>query len=70
MHVAGTPALAIGGSEDFMSPPEVMRTLLGIPGAEHVAMPGLGHLPFVEEPEAFASEVRAWWARSRDPHAR
>ena len=52
------PALVIGGSEDGASPPEVVRaTAALIVGATYHEIPGAGHLPCVETPQAWAALV-------------
>lgn len=57
------PTLVIIGELDieevhFM----VDLTLKGISGAQKVAMPGLGHVPFIEDPVAFNEIVLAFLA--------
>ena len=52
------PVLAIAGSEDGATPPELVRdTALRIGGARFELIEGVGHLPCVEAPEAFAELV-------------
>lgn len=52
------PALLIGGSEDGASPPaQLQATAALIPGARCHIIPGAGHLPCVEAPEAWAAVV-------------
>ena len=47
------PTLCIGGDEDAATTPELMRELTAlIPGAVHHVVPGAGHLPGVENPDA------------------
>lgn len=49
------PVLAIGGSEDGASPPDLVKTMAGsIANASCQIIDGVGHLPCVENPEAFA----------------
>lgn len=50
------PVLAIAGAEDGASPPaQVEATARSIPGAAFHVIPGAGHLPCVETPEAWAA---------------
>ena len=52
------PALAIAGSEDGATPPELVKeTASRIQGARFELIEGVGHLPCVEVPEAFAELV-------------
>ncbi len=52
------PTLAIAGSEDGASPPDVVReTAELIQGAQFHLMRGAGHLPCVEAPEAYAQTL-------------
>lgn len=49
------PALVIAGTEDGASPPELVRATADlIRGAEFRLMDGVGHLPCVEDPVAYA----------------
>lgn len=49
------PVLAIGGELDGASPPDqVAATARLVPGSAFRVIPGAGHLPCVEKPEAFA----------------
>jgi pimeloyl-ACP methyl ester carboxylesterase len=48
------PTLVVGGAEDSMAPPKFVRFLAeGIPNAQLVLLPGVGHYPQAEQPEAF-----------------
>lgn len=59
------PTLVLVGRDDFITPvAQAERLARGIPGAELVVFERSGHLPYVEEPAAFAAAVRAWLARS------
>ena len=50
------PVLVIGGSEDGASPPDLVRAMAeSIVGASCHIIAGAGHLPCVEDPDAFAS---------------
>ncbi len=49
------PTLAIVGSEDGATPPDLVReTAALIPGARFEIIPRVGHLPCVEDPAAYA----------------
>jgi 3-oxoadipate enol-lactonase len=55
------PTLLLSTEHDRSAPPIVMeRMAQKIPGARHVLMPGLGHLPNLEAPERFDDELRAF----------
>ena len=55
------PTLLLYGAEDVRSPVAVGEDLQRqIPGSELVVLPGVGHLSFVEAPEAFDGAVRRW----------
>ena len=57
------PTLAIAGSEDGSTPPDLVRETADlIPGASFELMRGAGHLPCVEKPEEYA-EVLAGFLR-------
>ncbi|SFM76352.1 Pimeloyl-ACP methyl ester carboxylesterase [Saccharopolyspora antimicrobica] len=57
------PALVVVGAEDSLTPPEHARALADVlPGGELVTLPGAGHLPPLETPDAFAGVVRPWLA--------
>jgi pimeloyl-ACP methyl ester carboxylesterase len=52
------PTLVIAGSEDFICGPLCADELAaGIPGSKKVIVGDAGHMLFVEQPEAFHSEV-------------
>lgn len=54
------PTLIIHGDQD-PEPLEMARDLsVGIPDAELAIMPGVGHFPMLERPEAFVAVVRGW----------
>jgi 3-oxoadipate enol-lactonase/4-carboxymuconolactone decarboxylase len=58
IHAIGIPTLCITGSEDNATPPErVQATAAAIPNASIVVINGVGHLPCVEAPYAFAQAV-------------
>src|SRR5690606_20097596 len=52
LHLIPCPVLLVRGEEDFMVPRELMvDTQAGIPGAEFIELPGIGHFPHVEHPD-------------------
>jgi 3-oxoadipate enol-lactonase len=52
------PTLVVGGAEDGASAPEVVRAMAAlITGATSHIIPGAGHLPCVENPQAWADLV-------------
>jgi proline iminopeptidase len=54
-----TPTLVIVGEQDRTSPPRAARVLHeGIPGSKLVVVPEVGHMSFVESPEAYLGAVR------------
>ena len=57
------PSLCIVGDEDGSTPPElVAATAELIPGAEFEIVAGAGHLPCIEQPEAFVDLIRKFLA--------
>lgn len=55
------PALVIAGSEDGATPPDLVEaTAALIPGARFVLIPGAGHLPCIETPDAFCAALTAF----------
>lgn len=53
------PALVISGAEDELIGAELADELAGlIPGARHVVIPGAGHMPMVEQPDATTDALR------------
>lgn len=58
------PAQVIVGSEDTLTPLAFAQTMVaGLPDAELVVIPGVGHLTALERPDAFAEAVRGFLAR-------
>jgi proline iminopeptidase len=52
------PTLVIVGERDWRTPPSASRTIAaGIPGAELLVLPDVGHFPYAEASEAFATAV-------------
>ncbi|HUG82032.1 MAG TPA: alpha/beta fold hydrolase [Bryobacterales bacterium] len=55
------PTLVVSGEEDPLIPAAEMRDFAAlIPDARHVVIPGTGHLPNLEDPEAFNRAVAAF----------
>ncbi|MEM9970700.1 MAG: 3-oxoadipate enol-lactonase [Pseudomonadota bacterium] len=58
------PTLAIAGSEDGSTPPDLVReTAALIAGSEFHLIHGAGHLPCVEKPEEYADALTAFLSR-------
>jgi len=58
------PALVIVGEKDRTTTPRAALALHdGIAGSELVVLPGVGHLSFVEAPEAYIESVRSFLGR-------
>jgi pimeloyl-ACP methyl ester carboxylesterase len=66
------PVLLICGSEDIMiTPEEARRTLLAIPGANHLeVMQGSGHSPMLENPETFTRLLVEFVAEDQEAYRR
>lgn len=55
------PTLVLGGADDALTPPAVVRALAEqIPGAQLHTLPDCGHLPTLEQPEATSALMRHW----------
>ena len=55
------PALVMAGALDQTTPPALARELAGrIPGAKFMEIPGCGHCPQIEQPEAFVAAVNGF----------
>jgi 3-oxoadipate enol-lactonase len=60
----GAPTLVIAGTEDKLVPPENSRILASrIPGAESIALKGVGHFLSVEAPEAANKAIHGFLKR-------
>ena len=52
------PTLVVVGELDAATPPEMSRALAkALPGAALIEMPGCGHAPMAQEPEAFIKAI-------------
>lgn len=59
-----TPTLMISGREDWITPPaQGERIHAGLPNSELKIFDESGHMPFIEEQQAFLSTVRDWIER-------
>ncbi|MGX7952009.1 alpha/beta fold hydrolase [Tsuneonella sp. HG249] len=66
----GVPTLVLWGAEDNLIPRSSGRWLAGhIPGARLEVLPGIGHLPMEEAPDATARILRDWAAGLPSPAA-
>ncbi len=58
--VIDVPTLCLAGSEDQATPPALVQAMAAdIPGARFVAVPGAGHLPCVDAPQAVSQHIGA-----------
>ena len=63
-----TPTLVIHGDADAAVPLERAQALAaGIPGARFVALPGVGHRPWVERPDATIGAILAFLTEAGGP---
>jgi pimeloyl-ACP methyl ester carboxylesterase len=55
------PSMVVVGEQDALTPPELAEEMAGlIPGAVLHRVPGAGHLPPMEAPEAITHLLRGW----------
>ncbi|MCB6178226.1 3-oxoadipate enol-lactonase [Rhodobacter sp. Har01] len=55
------PTLALAGANDGSTPPDLVRETADlIPGSRFQLIRGAGHLPFAEQPEAYATALRTF----------
>ena len=60
------PSLVLAGDADFFSTAEITAQLVAaLPDPEVVILPGIGHMPNLEAPEAFDRAVRTFAASAR-----
>jgi 3-oxoadipate enol-lactonase len=58
------PTLVIAGANDGTTPPDLVRETADlIPGAEFHLMRGVGHLPMLDQPDAYSALIDAFLAR-------
>lgn len=58
-----TPTMVIVGQKDQLTPPDIAREMANlIPGAVLREVPGAGHLPPMEKPQAINALLREWLA--------
>ena len=56
------PVLVLGGEHDKLSPPETLDGIAAkISNAKRATIPHAGHLPPLENPDAFARAVVEWY---------
>ncbi|MDX2006751.1 MAG: alpha/beta hydrolase [Meiothermus sp.] len=59
------PTLVLVGRDDYITPPQQSERIRDrIPGAELVVFEQSGHMPHLEEPEAFFAAIRGWAGRN------
>jgi YbgC/YbaW family acyl-CoA thioester hydrolase len=57
--LAGVPTLVVVGEADILTPPDQARAMAeAIPGGRLALIPGAGHLPPMEQPEATTASLR------------
>jgi 3-oxoadipate enol-lactonase len=55
------PTLAVTGADDQYAPPDLVEAFAGtIPGAAFEVLPSCAHLPFLEQPRAFAAVLSSF----------
>lgn len=59
---AGVPTLVVHGAEDKLMPVALAEELADLTAGSLTVLPGVGHLPPIEAPEAFLAAVRPWLA--------
>ncbi|MER5543162.1 alpha/beta fold hydrolase [Streptomyces sp. NPDC002589] len=74
LRADGIRMLVVGGAEDPLVPVDRTRELARHLGARHSVVPGAGHLPHHDNPDALAAALTAFWAEdevrsSRPPAA-
>jgi pimeloyl-ACP methyl ester carboxylesterase len=58
------PTLVMVGEDDGLTPPDVAEHMAQlIPGADLAVLPGAGHLPPIETPEAVNETLREFWTK-------
>ena len=65
-----TPVLIVAGSKDVLTPPSHSQALAdALPAAEHVVVPGVGHLLQLERPGPVTDGILGLLERSRGQDA-
>jgi pimeloyl-ACP methyl ester carboxylesterase len=59
LGTVAAPVTVLFGEEDQRVDPESLRGYDGVPGVEVIRLPGAGHTPIWEQPEAVAEQIRA-----------
>jgi 3-oxoadipate enol-lactonase len=61
LHRLNVPTLVVCGEFDQATPPALTRIVAEkIPGARYVELPGCGHCPPLEQPEAFVAAIKGF----------
>ena len=60
------PALIVVGDKDWIGAGGAVKASRALAGSELVILPGLGHLPFAQDPEGFNARLDAFLASVRD----
>jgi proline iminopeptidase len=63
LHRITAPTLVVVGDDDFTCDPvsQAMRIHDALPGSSLAVIPDCGHLPWVEQPDAFAAACTSWF---------
>lgn len=62
------PTLVIAGEQDPIVPPEQAHHIADlVPDSQLVILPGVGHVPFLDDPPAYHAAVGAWLERHHQP---
>jgi pimeloyl-ACP methyl ester carboxylesterase len=63
------PALLVSGAQDRCTPPEALQALAHVlPDARYLELPGVGHWPQLEDPEAFDGALLDFLVQRRRAH--
>jgi 3-oxoadipate enol-lactonase len=61
LHALKVPTLVICGALDQATPPALNRLIADkVPGARYVELPGCGHCPPLEQPQAFLTAIKSF----------
>ncbi len=61
LHRLAVPTLVICGEFDQATPPALNKAIADkSPGAKYVELPGCGHCPPLEQPEAFLAAIKGF----------